>query len=135
MRLRKHSMRCSDIIFAIVLAALLASCGQPTPGPQGPKGDQGEKGDRGPQGQAGSDGQSGPQGPPGTPGFSSQFRLVRVACTNASDCMVKCREDEIVITAHCGAKRDPAMYLTESSVSCGVNADTRSGPLVAVCAK
>ena len=128
-------MRGSSIILAIVISALVASCGQPTPGPQGPKGDAGPKGDPGPQGQAGTAGPPGPQGSPGIPGASSLLRVVRQPCTNASECQVTCRDDEIVISAFCGKKRAAAMYLTDSTVSCGVNPDTTDGPLVAVCGK
>ena len=128
-------MRGIGIVLAVVLSALVASCGQPTPGPQGPKGDAGPKGDTGPQGPPGSVGPPGLQGPPGTPGASSLFRLVRAPCTSPSECTVTCRDDEIVITAYCGRKRGAAMYLTESSVSCGINPDTTDGPLVAMCGK
>lgn len=122
-------------ILAIAMSIALASCGQPTPGPQGPKGDAGQKGDAGAPGAAGAVGPPGPQGPPGTPGASSLFRLVRAPCTNASECQVTCRDDEVVISAFCGKKRAAAMYLTESTVSCGVNPDTTDGALVAVCGK
>ena len=128
-------MRISGIVLAIAISVALVGCGQPTPGPQGPKGDAGPKGDTGAQGAAGSIGPPGPQGPPGTPGASSLFRLVRAPCTNASECTITCRDDEIVITAFCGTKRGAASYLTDSTVSCGVNPDTTGGPLVAVCGK
>lgn len=128
-------MHIHGIILAVVLSAAVAGCGQPTPGPQGPKGNTGDKGDPGPQGQNGPVGPPGPQGPPGTPGASSQFRLVRVACSTNLDCQVTCRDDEVVITAYCGTKRGAATYLTDTSVSCGVNPDTTGGPLVAICGK
>ena len=123
------------IVMTVMISTLVASCGQPTPGPQGPPGPQGAKGDQGAPGQAGSAGPPGPPGPAGTPGASSLFRLVRAPCTNASDCQVTCRDDEIVITAYCGKKRAAAAYLTDSTVSCGVNPDTTDGPLVAMCGK
>jgi len=128
-------MRSSGIVLAIMLSVMVASCGQPTPGPQGPKGDTGPAGAAGPQGRPGDVGPPGPQGPPGTPGFSSVLRLVRAPCTNASECTIICRNDEIVITAFCGTKRAAAMYLTDNTVSCGVSPDTTGGPLVAVCGK
>jgi len=128
-------MRISGIILAVVLSVFVAGCGQPTPGPQGPPGSQGPKGDPGPQGPPGSAGPPGPQGPAGTPGASSLFRLVRAPCTNASDCSITCRDDEIVISAFCGKRRAAATYLTDNTVSCGVNPDTTDGPLVAVCGK
>jgi hypothetical protein len=128
-------MRGANIILAIVLATALASCGQPTPGPQGAKGDTGPKGDPGPQGEVGAAGPPGLQGPPGVPGASSAFRLVRAPCTSASECQVTCRDDEIAITAYCGTKRAAATFLTDQTVSCGINPDTTGGPLLVVCAK
>ena len=128
-------MRKASILPVIVLASLLASCGQPAPGPQGPKGDPGPKGDTGAQGPAGDAGTQGLQGPPGPPGASSQFRIVRAQCTSAAACTASCRDDEIVITAFCGAQRARATYLTEHTVSCGTNPDTTTGALIAVCGK
>jgi hypothetical protein len=130
-----YSMRKASILPVIVLAGLLASCGQPAPGPQGPKGDPGPKGDTGAQGPAGDAGLQGLQGPPGPPGASSQFRLVRAQCTSAAACTASCREDEIVIVAFCGAQRARATYLTDRTVSCGTNPDTTTGALIAVCGK
>jgi hypothetical protein len=128
-------MRAFNIVPVFVIAALLASCGQPAPGPQGPKGDPGPKGDAGAPGPIGPPGAQGLQGPPGPPGASSQFRLVRQSCTSASACTATCRDDEIVIVAFCGSQRARATYLTERSVSCGTNPDTSNGPLIAVCGK
>ena len=128
-------MHIRGIALAVVLSATVASCGQPTPGPQGPKGDTGAKGDPGAPGPVGAVGPPGPQGPQGTPGTSSQFRLVRSACTSNLDCMITCRDDEIVISAYCGTKRGAATYLSDTSASCGVTPDTTAGPLVAVCGK
>jgi len=121
--------------FNVAMATMLAGCGQPTPGPQGPKGDTGAKGDAGPQGLVGPAGPRGLQGPPGTAGASSQFRLVRTPCTNSAECQATCRDDEVVVTAYCGTKRATATYLTDQTVSCGINPDTTGGPLVVVCAK
>jgi Collagen triple helix repeat (20 copies) len=128
-------MRNTGIILAIALAAMLASCGEPAHGPQGPKGDPGAKGDPGPQGQNGPAGPQGLQGAPGPAGASSEFRLVRTPCTSTLVCTATCREDETVVIAFCGTKRTPPNYLTERSVSCGINPDTTGGPLVVVCAK
>jgi hypothetical protein len=128
-------MRAAVIIVAFAMTTMLAGCGQPTLGPQGPKGDTGPSGARGPQGEVGPAGPQGLQGIPGPAGASSQFRLVRTPCTNSAECQVTCRDDEVVVTAYCGTKRAPASYLTDQSVSCGINPDTTGGPLVAVCAK
>jgi hypothetical protein len=128
-------MRTTRIILAIAIAAMLVSCRQPTQGPQGPKGDTGPKGDPGPHGPIGPAGPQGLQGIPGVPGASSQFRLVRSACTSSLACTATCRDDEIVIIAFCGTKRAAPSYLTEQSVSCGSNPDATGGPLVVVCGK
>jgi Collagen triple helix repeat (20 copies) len=128
-------MRGSTIILTIMISVLVASCGQPTPGPQGPKGDAGPKGEAGPAGTPGNQGPPGPAGPAGTAGASSLIRVVRAPCTTVSECTVNCRDDESVIIAYCGTKRAPATYLTDSSVSCGVTPDITSGPLVALCGK
>jgi hypothetical protein len=128
-------MRTVVIALAIVTATLLASCSKPEPGPQGPKGDQGLKGDTGAQGPGGAGGPQGLQGPPGPAGASSQFRLVRAPCISEAECQVTCRGDEVAVTAYCGTKRAPASFLTERSISCGINPDTSGGALVVVCAK
>lgn len=130
-----HPMRYSGIVVALCLSALVAGCSKPTPGPQGPKGDPGPKGDTGPSGQPGAAGPQGLQGPPGPPGASSLFRLVRTQCTASGACTATCRSDEIAVIAFCGTKRALANYLTETTVSCGINPDTSDGPLVLVCAK
>lgn len=128
-------MRISAAVLAITLATLVASCGQPTPGPQGPKGDAGAKGDPGPQGPVGAGGPQGLQGPPGPAGASSNFRLVRMPCNSPLACTAECRDDEIVVTAYCGTKRAAPNYLNERAVSCGINPNASDGPLVMVCAK
>jgi hypothetical protein len=128
-------MRYSGIVLALVISATVASCGQPTPGPQGPKGDTGAQGTTGPKGDIGPPGAQGEQGPPGAPGASSQFRLVRTPCTSAGACTATCRDDEVVIIAYCGAKRAQATYLSETSASCGINPDVSAGPMILVCGK
>jgi len=131
-------MRAAVIILAFAMTTMLAGCGQSTPGPQGPqgpKGDTGPSGAPGPQGLVGPAGPQGLQGPPGPVGASSLFRLVRAPCTNSAECQVTCRDDEVVVTAYCGTKRATASYLTDQTVSCGINPDTTGGPLVVVCAK
>jgi hypothetical protein len=131
----RQPMRITAAVLAIAIAALVASCGEPARGPQGPKGDTGAKGEPGPQGPVGPGGPQGLQGPPGPAGASSQFRLVRTPCTGPLACTAECREDEIVVSAYCGAKRAAPNYLNERAVSCGINPDVSGGPLVMVCAK
>src|SRR5471030_3131682 len=106
-------MRYVRIILAIVTAAVLASCGQPTQGPQGPKGDTGPKGDPGQQGEIGPAGPPGMQGIPGPAGASSQFLLVRSPCTSSLVCTVTGREGEIAVGAFCGTERAGPDYADE----------------------
>jgi hypothetical protein len=123
------------VVLAIALATMLAGCGQPAPGPQGPKGDPGPTGDPGPKGDIGPAGPPGLQGPAGPAGASSQFRLVRAACSSSLDCTAECRDDEIAVMAYCGTKRAAPNYISERAVSCGINPDVNRGPLVVICAK
>ena len=58
-------MRIGHIGSLLIVGFLLASCGQPTPGP---KGDKGDKGEPGTPGVAGKDGAPGVAGKDGTPG-------------------------------------------------------------------
>ena len=133
-------MRSVGIVLAIALAVTVAGCSKPEPGPQGPKGDAGAAGPAGPKGDPGAQGAAGPAGPPGPAGpqgpagpagASSQFRLVRAACTGAADCQASCNDDEVAVTAYCGSNRAAATFANERSASCAAG----SGPLVAVCAK
>jgi hypothetical protein len=122
-------------------SSLFAKLKLPTHGAQGPKGDPGQKGDVGPKGDPGPPGPSGPVGPqgpqglPGPAGVASEYRLLRQPCTGYLSCTLTCRNDETAIFAYCGARRASPTYLSEQSVSCGLNPDTSDGPLVAVCAK
>src|SRR5262245_11414807 len=108
-------------------------------GPLGPKGEAGLKGDAGPLGPKGEvglkgdAGPPGPQGPAGPPGAGSPLRVIRAGCT-AAECTVACSEDEIVLTAYCGAKREPAVFPTERSASCHRH-EPEYDPLIAACAK
>jgi len=128
-------MRAATAVLAGVLSFTLAGCFEGSQGLQGPKGDTGPQGDPGPQGAAGPAGPQGLQGIQGPAGASSQFRLVRSPCKSSLSCEVTCREDEVVIIAYCGTKRTVPNYLSEQTVSCGINPDTTAGPLVVVCAK
>jgi hypothetical protein len=128
-------MRKGWIVLAIMIAAGLASCDKPTQGPQGAKGDNGAKGDPGPKGETGDAGPQGPQGIPGPPGASSEYRLIRWPCESYLTCTASCRNDEIVVIAFCGKKRAAPTYLSDQSVSCGLNPNTTDGPLIAICAK
>jgi hypothetical protein len=73
-------------------------------GPLGSKGDPGPRGERGPPG---------PVGPRGDPGI----RIVRHDCAGGN-CTVACDDDEVLLTAHCGIGRTPAVYPTEHSALC-----------------
>ena len=80
-------------------------------GPAGPVGPQGPPGPVGPLGPAG------PEGPPAPAGSSPQVRVVRALC-EATTCSVQCEQDEVLLTAYCGAARTPAVFPTERSATC-----------------
>ena len=126
-------MRTAHILLTTVLLAGLAGCSKGPPGDQGPPGPQGQKGDTGPTGQTGPQGPAGPQGAQGEKGAPGEgVRVVRSNCLQG-DCTITCRDNEVLVSAYCGPNRHPATFLGERSVSCGVNANTDEGPLVAVC--
>jgi hypothetical protein len=81
-------------LIPIALATALMNCGQGQPGP---------KGDPGPPGPPGAKGDPGPPGPP----FG--VRMVRSNC-DATNCTVQCGEDELLVTAYCGAPRGRNMH-------------------------
>mgnify|MGYP006873846736 FL=1 len=89
------------------------------------QGAKGPQGDRGPQGPAGP---AGPRGANGEPGI----RIVRTACNG--DCSMQCEPDEVLLTAHCGVGRTPAIYPTESSALCRSRSNARV-EVVAACVK
>ena len=71
------------------------------------------------------------RGPPGPP--ASSIRAVRASCS-ADDCTIECRADEILLHAHCGARRTPATYPAERTASCRRHGPA-DNPLIALCAK
>src|SRR5262245_42667398 len=122
-------MRIACILTVLALSACIAGCGEGRPGPQGqagpagPTGPTGGAGPAGPPGVAGPPGLQGPQGPQGLQGVpgpaappGSSIRIVRSECEG--DCTVACGDDEFLMTAFCGARREPAMFPTEHSASC-----------------
>jgi hypothetical protein len=108
-------MRIRDVAFMCAVALALGACEQSQQGPQG---------DPGP---------SGPAGPPGPAGPATGVRLVRSAC-DATDCTVQCGADEVLVTAWCGAARNPTNFPTEKSATCRGRGATNNS-LFAVCAK
>jgi hypothetical protein len=146
-------MRIAMVLAAIAVMAL-AGCGpgsqnsqtskgEPGPpgppgakgeaGPAGPAGPPGPRGAPGPQGPAGPQGAQGPEGPPGPGGAGGQIRIIRTNC-DAAGCSVECRDDEVLLTAYCGARRTAAVFPGERSASCR-RRGTASSPLVAACGK
>jgi hypothetical protein len=101
----------------IAVAGSLIIWGQSS---KGPMGDQGPPGPKGPQGDA---------GPPST---TSGIRIVRSNCDETA-CRVQCSENEMLLTANCGPKRNPAIIPTERAATCH-NPMPVNSPLVAVCA-
>jgi hypothetical protein len=65
-------------------------------------------------------------------GPASRVRIVRQDCSSLA-CTATCTENEILVSAYCGASREAASFLTERSVSCGIVPDPAKSPLVAVC--
>ena len=108
------------MMLILVLSAAVASCGQGQ-GPAGPKGDPGPAGPRG------------EKGDPGPPGPPSGVRILKAGC-DARSCTVQCDEDEMLLTAYCGAKRIAAVIPTERSATCR-SAVPANNPLVAACVK
>ena len=88
--------------------------------PKGPMGDQGPPGPKGPRGDA------------GPAGSASGIRIVRSNCDETT-CRVQCGENEMLLTAYCGPKRNPAIIPTERAATCR-NPMPVNSPLVAVCA-
>lgn len=86
---------------------------------------------QGPQGERGPQGPAGPAGPRGTNGDAG-IRIVRTTC--AGDCSMQCEPDEVLLTAHCGVGRTPAIYPTESSALCRSRSNARV-EVVAACVK
>jgi len=130
---RAEQMRIRYLILAGFLALGLAACGKPTkgdPGPPGPPGPKGDTGAAGPPGPVGPPGPPGPQGEQGPP--SPTVRVIRLDCL-VGVCSASCRGDEVLVSAYCGPGRNPANYIGERQVSCGVEATSANKPLVAIC--
>ena len=88
--------------------------------PKGPMGDQGPPGPKGPTGDA------------GPAGSASGIRIVRSNCDETT-CRVQCGENEMLLTAYCGPKRNSVIIPTERAATCR-NPMPVNSPLVAVCA-
>jgi len=106
------------IAVVVLLAAVLLGCDQGVPGLPG------ERGQPGPPG---------PKGDPGPPGPSFGIRVVRAKC-DETNCSVKCADDEMLLTAYCGARRNAAVIPTERAATCRSQVPANS-PAVAACVK
>jgi hypothetical protein len=138
-------MKLFRTLIAITLSTSLVACGEAPPGPKGdpgPPGPPGAMGDAGPAGPVGPQGPpgpvgplgpAGPEGPPAPAGSSPQVRVVRALC-EATSCSVQCEQDEVLLTAYCGAARTPAVFPTERSATCRTRTSANN-PLVVACAK
>ena len=122
----RHSARVLVIAMAIGIAAAMTACDQPQGQKQG-QGQRGEKGDPGPPGPRGE------TGPPGPPGSISGLRVIRAPC-NEQNCAAQCNDDEIMLTAYCGAGRFPPVFPAERSAICRGRGPANN-PLVVVCLK
>jgi hypothetical protein len=118
-----HLHRMPRTLIAVALAVALVGCGKAPPG---------EKGDTGPAGPPGAKGDTGPRGPAG-PGAAGSMRVVRTNC-DATGCTAQCGDDEVLLTAYCGAARNVATFPTERSATCRARTPANS-PLIAACAK
>lgn len=126
-------MRTGHLLLVGLLIVGLAGCGKGPKGDAGPVGPPGPKGDPGASGLPGPVGPPGPQGPRGEQGPPSpSIRVIRLNCLSG-DCTASCRGDEVLVSAYCGPARNPATFLGERQVSCGVEANVANAPLVAVC--
>jgi hypothetical protein len=105
------------VLIAMALAGAMMGCGQ----------GQGSKGDPGPPGPPG------PKGDPGPPGPPFGIRIVRSNC-DATNCSVQCAEDELLLTAYCGVRRNAAVIPSERAATCRSPVPANS-PLVAACVK
>jgi len=118
-RLRVDCKQGLRMLMTVAFAATVMSCGQG--GPRGPKGDPG------PPGPPGARGDRGPPGP------ALDVRLVKADC-DTRGCSVECRNDEMLLTAFCGARRNVAVLPTARSATCR-NQVPANNPVVAVCMK
>jgi Collagen triple helix repeat (20 copies) len=133
-------MNLKSVAALIALSVFIAGCGGPKgePGAAGPAGEKGDAGPLGPAGPPGPPGPSGPPGPAGPPGPTTPqtsegpVRVIRSSCEGAP-CRAECNQDEVVVSAYCGARRTPATVVNERAVSCPRGAAT--SPLVMICAK
>jgi hypothetical protein len=103
------------LALAIAIAGPLMSCGQ------------------GPMGYEGPPGPPGPKGDPGPPGPPFGIRVLSSKC-DETNCTVQCREDEMLLAAYCGPKRNAAIFPTERSATCRTQIAANS-PIVAACVK
>jgi len=105
------------LVLAVAAAALLG-CGQGLPGPTG---------------EPGPPGPAGPKGETGPPGAAFGVRVVRAKC-DETGCSVKCADDEMLLTAYCGARRNAAVIPSERAATCRSPVAANS-PVVAACVK
>jgi hypothetical protein len=107
----QHTFECSgcqDHVRRLVFTREIALAGLMITWGDGPKGPMGYQGPPGPKG---------PTGDPGPPGQGSRIRLVRSNCYETT-CTVQCGENEMVLTAYCGPKRNAAVIPTERTATC-----------------
>jgi hypothetical protein len=117
-RLSVELARGLRLLTMIALTGTMMNCGQ---------GQQGPKGEPGPPGPPGA------KGDPGPPGPAFGIRVVKANC-DARSCTVQCDDDEMLLTAYCGARRNAAVIPTERSATCRSQVPANS-PLIAACLK
>ena len=114
----------SILIVGIIITIALAGSLMTWDGAKGPTGDQGPAGPKGPTGDPGPLGQES--------GQASSLRIVQSNCDQTS-CTAQCGENEILLTAYCGPKRNAALIPSDRTATCRTRVPANN-PLVAVCA-
>ena len=109
------------LVSVVALAGPLLGCGQ---GPQGPQG---------PMGYVGPPGPPGPKGDPGPEGPPFGIRVLRSNC-DESRCMIQCSDDEMLLSAYCGTRRNVAVFPSERAATCRTTVSGNS-PIIAACVK
>jgi hypothetical protein len=60
-------------------------------------------------------------------------RVIRAPC-NETSCGAQCNDDEVLVTAYCGAAHNPPVFPTERSAICRAR-NPANNPLVLTCVK
>ena len=114
-------------LLVVLVAFLLAACGQSEPPA---KGEPGSPGPAGPAGPAGPPGPAGPAGPPGTSASGRAIRVITRPC-NQPTCGASCEENEQVLNAYALNPGGAIGFIDERNVT--LRPKERPTVLVLVC--